>query len=118
MNSSRIQFRAGTNRAGTNLYDISFGKFPRLPSDGYMCEIRTVNPDGRVNFCNDGLVSCGVAYRNPMDRPNDEVGRKLALTRAINIFPQSVRAEAWKAYFMRNDGAALRKHKYNMKSFV
>jgi hypothetical protein len=109
MNSSRVQFE---NQGQT--YDVSFR---RLETDGYECEVRLVK-DGRVDFEDSGLVSSGYSHRNPMDRPNNETGRKLAFSRAISIFPVNVRSKAWKAYFNRNDGAALRKHKYNMKSFV
>lgn len=113
---NRIQFEYGGRR-----YDISFRR--DAEENMYRCEIRLVDENGRVVLPTDiledrGLMWSGVAFRHPSDRPNNETGRKLALSRALKFCPLEMRRLAWKAYFTRNENTALRKHKYNMKSFV
>lgn len=49
-------------------------------------------------------LSYGVAARNPSDAPNREMGRRLALERAIDKtgWGKSQRREFWNAYFGRS----------------
>ena len=43
----------------------------------------------------------GMASLHPMDNPVKEVGRKLALARAINLLPLEERKKVWQVYFSR-----------------
>jgi hypothetical protein len=49
----------------------------------------------------DGTVLVGQAVCHELDNPVKEVGRKLALARAIASLPYLERKEVWNQYFLR-----------------
>jgi len=87
-----VEFMWGEGTSAAFLYKIVF----TTPSENKtLCDIQT-------NFC-DSIVT-GVSNRNPIDVPNAETGRKLALQRALKKFPHDFRRAAWEAYLKRPGG--------------
>jgi len=77
-----------------------FGKI-RLYAGRTFCRILS---DGRKGARFGGKEkSKGVAYQNPQDEYNKECGRKIALARALELFPKKDRKKFWEAYLTRGE---------------
>lgn len=77
-------------------YRISF----KHDKTGTVCNIHKVHPGGK--FKDDGkMVAVGCSLRNPVDRPNKEIGRKISMTRAVKDLPKDLRTALWGVYLGR-----------------
>jgi hypothetical protein len=87
-----IEFADGTE----GHFGFRHGKGRQVPwTQGYTdWSMATASLDGRT-----GLVTAH-AFRNPKDRPNRIVARKVALARLLKRldWPKSKRAEVWEAF--------------------
>ena len=60
------------------------------------CEVNYIN-----SFTGENLTGKGLSCCHPKDQFQKEKGRKLALRRAIVLFPKNARTEVWNAYHNR-----------------
>lgn len=87
-----------------NHYKVKFHHHER----GTVCTIGTVQPslvDAKPVFV---PLFRAEAYLSPKDQPNRNTGRKVALSKALQMFNRQeqlgLRKEFWKAYFTMRNG--------------
>lgn len=68
------------------------------------------NREKRETYCfifdenGETMVSPGLAKCSAKDQFNKNIGRKIALTNAINPYDKSVRQQFWEGYFQARNG--------------
>lgn len=68
--------------------EVRFTHYPNAPAP---------YTEARVGWGEEFLLGAGICH--PNDQFNKAIGRKVALGRALELFPRDIRRQIWKAYF-------------------